>query len=90
MRRDVCINRNLVSVFVHLLVSPVQAEFLTWDSPESFHRGRLWWIYTGVGSAPYCWCCSGVTVSARVFACLTHRKTAWHEKKSCLFARLPR
>lgn len=54
---------------------------LTWDSPELFHWGRLWWIYTGVRSAPYCWCCSCVTVSARVFACPTHRKTAWHEKK---------
>lgn len=30
-----CINRNLVCVFVHLVVSPVQAEFLTWDSPGS-------------------------------------------------------
>lgn len=41
----VCLNRNLVCVFVHLLVSPLQAVFPPWDSPESFHRGRLWWIY---------------------------------------------
>lgn len=77
----VCVNRNSVCVFVHPLVSPLQAVSLPWDSPESFHRGRLWWIYMCVRSAPHCWCWTGVTVSARMFACLTHRKTAWHEKK---------
>lgn len=83
----VCKEEFSVCMFAHLLGSPLQAVFLPRDSPESFHRGRLWWISMCVRSAPHCWCCTGVTVCL----CVLHtEKQRGMKKKSCLFARLPR